>query len=52
VGLAAVRDVCRNLQGSIDVESEPGRGTVFRMVIPARQQSLRPARPVPTVSAV
>jgi HPt (histidine-containing phosphotransfer) domain-containing protein/two-component sensor histidine kinase len=35
VGLAAVRAACDRLAGVIEVDSEPGRGTVFRFRFPA-----------------
>lgn len=35
VGLAAVREACEGLGGSIAVESEPGEGTLFRFTFPA-----------------
>jgi HPt (histidine-containing phosphotransfer) domain-containing protein/two-component sensor histidine kinase len=35
VGLAAVRAACERLSGAIEVDSEPGRGTVFRFRFPA-----------------
>ncbi len=34
VGLDAVRDKVESLGGRIDIESEPGRGTVFRIQLP------------------
>jgi signal transduction histidine kinase len=34
MGLNLVRQMIREMQGEIDVESEPGRGTTFRVVFP------------------
>ncbi len=34
VGLAAVREACENLNGSIEIESVQGEGTTFRFTIP------------------
>jgi signal transduction histidine kinase len=36
IGLAHARTLVRGLGGSIDVESEPGRGTVFKVTLPKR----------------
>jgi signal transduction histidine kinase len=35
IGLAAVRAACDRLGGTIEIESEPGRGTRFRFRLPA-----------------
>jgi two-component system chemotaxis sensor kinase CheA len=34
IGLSAVADVVRELGGTIDLESQPGHGTTFRLIIP------------------
>jgi hypothetical protein len=36
IGLAHARTLVRRLGGSIDAESEPGRGTVFKVNLPKR----------------
>jgi signal transduction histidine kinase len=36
IGLAHARTLVRGLGGSINVESEPGRGTVFKVTLPKR----------------
>ncbi len=47
VGLSVVRDACFQLGGSIDVASEPGRGTTFRFSWPAaRIEQRRASAPV------
>jgi sensor histidine kinase regulating citrate/malate metabolism len=38
VGLAALRDACTRLGGSVEVESEPGLGTRFRFKLPLERQ--------------
>lgn len=35
IGLVIVRRLCELLDGIIEVESEPGQGTVFRIILPA-----------------
>ena len=39
LGLAIVKHICLAHGGSVDVKSEPGRGSVFRMFLPARTNS-------------
>ena len=34
MGLNLVRQMIRDMKGEIGVESEPGRGTTFRVVFP------------------
>lgn len=34
LGLAIVRQLCERLGGHVELESEPGRGTAFRVVLP------------------
>jgi signal transduction histidine kinase len=35
IGLSIVRQLCELLDGVVEVESEPGRGTMFRILLPA-----------------
>ncbi|HUI81333.1 MAG TPA: PAS domain S-box protein [Bryobacteraceae bacterium] len=42
LGLAAVLGIIRGHRGSIQVESRPGQGTVFRVIFPAIEERLAP----------
>ena len=44
IGLTIVKKVIENHRGAIDVQSEPGRGTTFRVALPMMRQ---PAPPTP-----
>jgi CheY-like chemotaxis protein len=44
LGLAAVSGIARAHRGAVEVESEPGRGTTFRVWLPGSGRSARPAR--------
>jgi hypothetical protein len=43
LGLALVRGAIGNAHGSIDIESRPGRGTTFHLLLPAATATPRPA---------
>jgi two-component system chemotaxis sensor kinase CheA len=43
VGLSAVREMVTELGGSVEVQSEPGRGTTFRFVLPRSMLTEAPA---------
>jgi PAS domain S-box-containing protein len=45
LGLAAVAGILRGHKGAIHVQSEPGRGTIFRVLFPAVRSAEQPARP-------
>ncbi len=44
LGLSTVMRIVRELSGGIEVESEPGRGTTFRIRFPATEHAPTPAR--------
>ena len=48
LGLAITRHFCRMLDGEVSVESRPGEGSVFTLVLPARYREPEAAELAPT----
>ncbi|BAZ93837.1 signal transduction histidine kinase [Thiohalobacter thiocyanaticus] len=46
LGLAISRRICEKLGGSVEVDSEPGRGSRFTLCLPADLSRLQPESPV------
>ena len=51
LGLSICRGYCEMMGGSIEVESEPGKGSVFRVALPARLSSPAPGTPAAEAAA-
>jgi signal transduction histidine kinase len=47
LGLAAVLGIVRRHKGSINVHSVLGRGTTFEVVLPAKEECIRPSKSTP-----
>ncbi len=47
LGLAAVMGIVRGHQGSVEIDTESGRGTRFRVVFPAGPAQVPATRPIP-----
>jgi len=43
LGLASVVGIVRRHRGGLEVDSKPGRGTVFRILLPLAEQTARTA---------
>src|SRR6185436_19773435 len=51
LGLAAVSGIVRAHRGALRITSEPGRGTVFRILFPSCRAPAEPPRPAPAEPA-
>ncbi|MEW5985396.1 MAG: response regulator [Chloroflexota bacterium] len=47
LGLSAVLGIVRGHKGGLEVRSQPGRGTIFRLLFPAHQSAFVPPPPSP-----
>ena len=47
LGLAICREIVQGHQGKIDLRSEPGRGTIVTVILPARENAEAPHNPTP-----
>ncbi len=52
LSLAMAQGIITSLGGEITVESQPGEGSVFRVVLPASQQSVGDSQPIHVPAAV
>lgn len=48
LGLSTVHGIVKDCHGCIDVESEPGLGTTFRIYLPCVEAEVTPTRPLPS----
>jgi len=51
MGLAVAQGIMQEHGGRIEVESEPGQGSIFRLVLPFAPNAPVPDRPAPAVQA-
>lgn len=52
LGLSMVYGIVQRHQGSIEIDTAPGKGTTFRLSLPAAQEKLPPSKRDPTTAAM